>query len=175
MALFNYLLVLLLSVVARATDPTPPAPGLTFLYTSFVTIATPIDLGVGPHGDRLTIPITGGNFTGPRLSGTILDIGADWGTVDVQTGIFSPDTRYNFKTNDGAEIWVRSTGSALTASPTSDSHLRLIYETGSRTYYWLNNIITIGILKVVSVGTTSSVLRIDTWHMTSDVNTTVFL
>jgi hypothetical protein len=48
-------------------NPAPPA--LTFLYTSFVNITTPINVGVGPRGDRLVIPIVGGNFTGPKLAG----------------------------------------------------------------------------------------------------------
>lgn len=58
---------------APSTPPTPAgpaAPPLTFLYTSFVNIAAPIDNGLGPYGNRVTIPITGGNFTGPLLSGT---------------------------------------------------------------------------------------------------------
>jgi hypothetical protein len=52
-----------------AASKAPVAPALTFLYTSFVNIGPPIDVGVGPKGDRIVIPITGGNFTGPRLSG----------------------------------------------------------------------------------------------------------
>lgn len=50
---------------------TPPAPGLSFLYTSFVNIGAPINIGVGPYGDRLAIPITGGNFTG-KIQGEFL-------------------------------------------------------------------------------------------------------
>jgi Protein of unknown function (DUF3237) len=56
------------SVPIAAAPPAPPA--LNFLYTSFVNITTPIDVGLGPKGDRLAIPIVGGNFTGPKLSGT---------------------------------------------------------------------------------------------------------
>jgi hypothetical protein len=47
----------------------PPAPGLTYLYTSFVNISTGVDYGVTPFGDQLVIPIVGGNFTG-KISGT---------------------------------------------------------------------------------------------------------
>jgi hypothetical protein len=47
----------------------PPPPELTFLYTSFVNISTPVDYGVGPLGDRLVIPITGGWFFGPWFGG----------------------------------------------------------------------------------------------------------
>ena len=47
----------------------PPAPGLTYLYTSFVNISNPVDYGTTPFGDQLVIPIVGGNFTG-KISGT---------------------------------------------------------------------------------------------------------
>lgn len=29
-----------------------------------------MDTSIGPHGQRKAIPIVGGNFTGPHLSGT---------------------------------------------------------------------------------------------------------
>ena len=90
----------------------PSPPGLTFLYTSFVIVTWPILIGNGPHGQRFTVPIVGGNFSGPRLSGTILDVGADWGTVDLNTGIFSPHTRYNFQTDDGTDIYLNIASAA---------------------------------------------------------------
>lgn len=46
-----------------------PAPGLTFLYSSNSSIATPITYGPGPAGTRIAIPLTGGTFSGPRLNG----------------------------------------------------------------------------------------------------------
>jgi hypothetical protein len=54
-----------------STPPTaiPPPPALTYLYTSYVNISNPVDYGIGPYGDRLVIPIVGGNFTG-KISGT---------------------------------------------------------------------------------------------------------
>lgn len=57
--------------VARGEDRLlePPAPALQWLYTCFVDLATPIDVGDAPHGRRVVYPITGGNFSGPRISG----------------------------------------------------------------------------------------------------------
>ena len=52
----------------KARD-TPPTPSLTFLYTAYVYCNPAINIGAGPTGTRLTIPIVGGNFTGPLLSG----------------------------------------------------------------------------------------------------------
>lgn len=49
---------------------TPKTPSLTFLYSCNVTLGAAIDVGAGPRGRRNVIPITGGTFSGPRLSGT---------------------------------------------------------------------------------------------------------
>jgi hypothetical protein len=54
---------------STSTAAIPPAPGLTYLYTSFVNITTGSDYGITPYGDQLVIPIVGGNFTG-KISGT---------------------------------------------------------------------------------------------------------
>lgn len=120
------------------TSPEPAAPGITFLYTSYVDCLNAIYETQGPRGIRTTIPIVGGNFTGPRLSGKILDVGADWGVTDVQTGIFSADTRYNLQTYDGANLFLQTTGPS---QPNGDLHLRVVIETGNKDYYWLNNVI----------------------------------
>lgn len=71
-------------------------------------------------------------------TGKILDVGADWGTTDPRTNVFSADTRYNLRTNDGANIFIRTEGPK---SPSGQLHLRLIFETGSEKYYWMNNIV----------------------------------
>jgi hypothetical protein len=49
----------------------PKAPGLTFLYTLNITGGTPVDIGVGPRGQRLVIPIASGTIAGPRFKGII--------------------------------------------------------------------------------------------------------
>ncbi|KAF9891048.1 hypothetical protein FE257_004983 [Aspergillus nanangensis] len=157
----------LISLPAIATSP--PSPALTFLYTAYVECDGNLMRSEGPYGTRMTIPIVGGNFTGPHLSGTILNVGADWGVVDPQTKIFSADTRYNLRTNDGEGIFIRTSGPT---SPSGPLHLRLIFETGSRKYYWLNHIIAIGTLTPVKLTATGSTLRIDAWNMASDWNST---
>ncbi|EON63513.1 hypothetical protein W97_02741 [Coniosporium apollinis CBS 100218] len=72
------------------------------------------------------------------MSGKILDIGADWGINDPQTGIFSADTRYNLQTDDGANIFIQTSGPSQARG---GLHLRIIFETGDKNYYWLNNIV----------------------------------
>ncbi|PLB46469.1 hypothetical protein P170DRAFT_477349 [Aspergillus steynii IBT 23096] len=156
----------------EASSIQPSAPGLSFLYTAYVECKGNLMEAAGPHGIRRAIPIVGGNFTGPRISGEILDLGADWGLVDPKTNIFSADTRYNLRTNDGADIFIQTAGPK---SPSGQLHLRLIFETGSEKYYWLNNIVAIGVLTPVQRSGDSSVLRIDAWNFASDWNSTTFV
>jgi len=54
------------TAIAQAT---PKPPGLTYLYSSNVTLGTTINYGAGPKGNRVAIPITGGVFTGPKMKG----------------------------------------------------------------------------------------------------------
>jgi len=151
------------TAASTAATAAPAPPALTYLYTSFVNISAPTDYGLVPEGDRIVIPITGGNFTGPKLSGQILNLGADWGFIDVKTGIFRPDTRYGFKTSDGAYIYVRSQG--LLDPVSNQLHLQLQYETGSPLYSWLNNVIAVGVgTQVVGTVVTGGVLKIDSFY-----------
>lgn len=75
MLFIAYLLLTLLSLLTLTTSSPPPTPELSYLYTAYVQCAGNL-LGSqqtpGPFGIRKTIPIVGGNFTGPRLSGTSL-------------------------------------------------------------------------------------------------------
>lgn len=57
--------------LASGQANTPAAPGLTYLYSLNCTLGTAITVGGGPHGSRVVIPITGGSFSGPRLSGAL--------------------------------------------------------------------------------------------------------
>ncbi|KAL5340790.1 hypothetical protein BJX70DRAFT_360406 [Aspergillus crustosus] len=56
----------------NAASIEPPPPGLSYLYTAFVHCRGTLMNEDGPRGTRRAIPIVGGNFTGPRLSGTYI-------------------------------------------------------------------------------------------------------
>src|SRR6202008_701290 len=43
-----------------------------------LTTAPTQNIGAGPHGTRVTFPITGGSFEGDRLRGKVLAGGDDW-------------------------------------------------------------------------------------------------
>ncbi|AEO67596.1 26b93eb9-0beb-4bf3-b428-2f1ddc3b0f6f [Thermothielavioides terrestris] len=156
---FTTLLCFFASAASAAKHAkTPAAPGLTYLYSLNCTLGPSIAVGSGPHGTRTVIPITGGTFSGPRLSGKVLDLGADWGLVD-RNGTFSADTRYQLQTDDGANIFIRTSGPA---QPDGHLHLRMEFETGSAKYYWLNNIVAVGILT-----TGNGYVLIDGWQLES--------
>lgn len=149
------------TVAVDATIPT--APGLDYLYTAYADCEPSIFTSQTPKGFRTAIPIVGGNFTGPRLKGKILDLGADWGLADPQTGLFSPDTRYNLQTDDGANLFLQTSG---TSQPDGTLHLRIVFETGDLKYYWMNNIVAVGILqRVATYPNGTFTLRIDAWNV----------
>ncbi|KAF2129691.1 hypothetical protein P153DRAFT_340818 [Dothidotthia symphoricarpi CBS 119687] len=151
----------------------PAAPALEYLYTALVDCEARVFTSQTPKGLRTAIPIVGGNFTGPRLNGKILNLGADWGTSDPQTGLFTADTRYNLQTDDGANIFIQTTG---TRQPDGNLHLRLVFETGDKDYYWLNNIVAVGILHRIAVYADGSyTLQIDAWNLGNEWTNTTFV
>src|SRR5258706_6096030 len=74
-----------------------------------VAVADPQRIGVGPHGTRITAPITDGHFEGPRLRGKVLPGGGDW-TILRGDGVLELDLRITLETDDGALIHMASFG-----------------------------------------------------------------
>src|SRR3984893_6267640 len=80
------------------------------LMTLRVTIATPQSIGAVPHGTRRTVPITGGDFEGPRLRGSVLPGGsADWLLLRAD-GVLELDLRLTLRTDDGAPVSMKTFG-----------------------------------------------------------------
>ena len=74
-----------------------------------VDVGAPIDVGVGPHGQRRIIPILGGTFTGARLSGRVLGGANDYQLVR-SDGVLELQARYIIETSDKKLIYVENTG-----------------------------------------------------------------
>ncbi|GAA5942869.1 uncharacterized protein JCM15063_002818 [Sporobolomyces koalae] len=163
------------NVTQVTTAPTPPS--FKWLYTVFAYCPANVAPALaGPYGVRKVIPITGGVIQGPYFNGTLRNLGADWGLVDAQTGVFSADTRYEGVTDKGDELYFQTSGPGQVGG---GLHLRIKVETSSRELYWLNEIVAVGELK--NVGTTThlnetvSILRIDAFNFANDRNQSMFL
>ena len=129
-------------------------PSLRLLYRSEVEIETPLSVGRLPVGERRIINISGGKFSGPRLSGTILPGGADWQVIRPD-GITQVEARYTLQTHDGALIYVENRGlrhgpaevmERLALGKPVDPNLYYfrttpVFETGSKAYLWLNGVV----------------------------------
>jgi hypothetical protein len=66
-------------------------------------------VGAAPHGTRVIVPITGGQFEGPRLRGKVLPGGGDW-TLLRADAVLELDLRITLETDDGALIQLTSFG-----------------------------------------------------------------
>lgn len=93
-----------------ATSDRLPDPRLTQVYRLEATVAQPMDLGDVAGGHRRIVPLTGGTFTGPEITGKLLPgASADWQMV-LADGTALGDIRYTLQTDDGDLLYVRSRG-----------------------------------------------------------------
>ena len=126
------------------------------LFKAEITLGAPQELGDTPLGRRRIIGITGGRFSGERLSGRVLPGGADWQVIRAD-GVADLDARYTLETSDGVLIFVRNKGyrhgpdevlKKLAAGEAVDPSLYYMrttpsFETGDARYSWLNRIVCV--------------------------------
>jgi hypothetical protein len=84
-------------------------PQLDFIFAARVTVDGPLDVGDVAKGGRRIVPITGGDFSGPRMRGEVLPGGADWQVLRGD-GVAELEARYTLRTDDDALIYVRNHG-----------------------------------------------------------------
>ena len=116
------------------------------------------ELGETPAGTRRVFPVSGGEFTGERLRGSILPVAGSDLLLSRPDGTSQQDVRMVLRTDDGALILMTYRGVRY-ASPevnariarreqvdASEYYLRTVpfFETSSPTYAWLNKIVTVG-------------------------------
>lgn len=135
-----------------------PSPELSHVCQLHVKLDPIREMGAGRAGQRRIIPIKGGKVTGARLSGRLLDLGADWQTI-FDGGLAELDTRYAMETHDGATIEIINYGyrhgpkavlDAVARGEDVDpasyymrTHARL--ETGDPRYDWVNRTLFVGV------------------------------
>jgi hypothetical protein len=121
-----------------------------------VIVADPQRIGAGPHGTRITAPITEGHFEGPRLRGRVLPGGGDWLLLRAD-GVLELDLRLTLETDDGALIHMTSLGlrhgpveviAALARGEIVDPstyYFRTLprFETGHPRYEFLNRLLAV--------------------------------
>jgi hypothetical protein len=127
------------------------------LMTLRVMVASPQNIGAVPYGTRRTAPLTGGEFEGPRLRGTVLPEGsADWLLIR-SDGVLELDFRATLQTDDGALISMKSFGlrhgppeviSAIARGETVDPatyYFRTTprFETAHPAYAFLNRLVAV--------------------------------
>jgi hypothetical protein len=85
-----------------------PEPRLTQAYRLEATLAPPLELGETAQGRRRIVPLTGGTFSGPQMSGRLLPgASADWQTI-LPDGTALGDIRYVLETDSGHLLYVQS-------------------------------------------------------------------
>ena len=84
------------------------APELEFLMEVAVQVGQPVDIGPTPEGHRRMVPIIGGTFRGPGLSGSVLPGGADYQILRSPV-LTELDARYVLETDGGERIFVHNT------------------------------------------------------------------
>lgn len=115
------------------------------LMTLRLATAPTQNVGAGPHGTRVTYPITGGSFDGDRLRGKVLPGGADW-TIKRPDGVIELDLRITLQTEDGALVHMTLEGvrdDAAQGAPYFRTLPR--FETAEPKYSFLNRLLSVGI------------------------------
>jgi hypothetical protein len=127
------------------------------LFTLKLTTAPVQVIGAVPLGTRSVFPITGGEFEGPQLRGTVLG-GGDWALLR-SDAVLELDLRATLRTDDGALIYMTFTGlrhgpadviaSIGRGEPVDPSkyYFRTAprFETASEKYRFLNRLLAIGV------------------------------
>jgi uncharacterized protein DUF3237 len=127
------------------------------LMTVRIAAAAPQKLGAVPHGTRSIVPVTGGDFEGPRLRGKVLPGGGDWLLLRAD-GVLELDLRITLETDDHALIdmtfqglrhgppdAIAAVGRGETVDP-AKYYFRTLprFETSAATYAFLNRIVSVG-------------------------------
>ena len=128
------------------------------LMTVRILAAPPQKIGAIPHGMRSIVPVTGGDFEGPRLRGKVMPGGGDWLLLR-SDAVLELDLRITLETDDRALIHMSFQGlrhgpadviAALGRGEVVDPatyYFRTVprFETSAEKYAFLNRIITVGV------------------------------
>lgn len=118
-----------------------------------------LDIGDTPLGRRRIAAVTGGEFHGERLRGTVVGAPAgDW-LLQRPDGVTVLDVRVLLRTDDGEHIYMSYRGvrhgpadvmARLAAGEMvdpADYYFRIspVFETAAKRYEWINRIVAVGV------------------------------
>jgi len=122
------------------------------MWKANVKIGTMINVGESKRGTRRVIPITGGTFRGPKITGEVLPGGEDWQLVRPD-GDTELNARYLLKTDDGILIRVENKALMHTPAPGEEGgfYVRSVIDLEApieSSYDYLNHAIFLGTLEM---------------------------
>ena len=115
--------------------PAPDAGQLVFSAT--LEVGETHEVGATPYGERRFFDISGGTFTGPRISGTVMTGGLDF-ELALANGAMELEQIAILRTGDGANIFMRTCGFAAAGDSTS-RFVPDIEAPNSSRHAWLNS------------------------------------
>lgn len=133
-----------------------------------------MDIGDTPLGRRRIATVTGGEFQGERLRGTVVGAPAgDW-LLQRNDGVTLLDVRLLLRTDDGEHIYMMYRGvrhgpaevmARLAAGERVDPatyYFRIVpvFETSAKKYDWMNKIVAIGVGRREPTGPTYAIEEI---------------
>jgi hypothetical protein len=128
------------------------------LFEIQLQVPSILDIGATPLGRRRIATVTGGEFHGERLRGTVVGAPAgDW-LLQRSDGVTVLDVRLLLRTDDGEHIYMSYRGlrhgpadvmARLAAGEAVDPasyYFRIapVFETAATKYDWLNKIVAVG-------------------------------
>jgi hypothetical protein len=118
-------------------------PKAELLYECDVTLGETLGFGATPEGTRRIIPITGGSFHGPGMSGVVVPGGADW-NLSRSDGASLVDASYYLKTDDDVMLRITNRGVGAPAGK----------------YAWLAQSVFIGTLGARKAAKNAALIRV---------------
>jgi Protein of unknown function (DUF3237) len=146
------------------------------LFDVVIDLDPRLDFGNGPAGRRTLFGAAHGSFEGPRMRGEILKGGGDWAVFRAD-GAMTLDVRLTLRTDDGALVlmtyggrWVNPPDvRAEMADPVKRYQIdpacyyfrtNPLFETGSKEYGWLNDVVCIGTGYLIEGGIAYKVFQV---------------
>lgn len=131
------------------SDEDPPELKSEFLCEVEAELESGQSIGDTPFGNRTIFYVKSGTVKGPKINGEILPGGGDW-YLTRPDGVGEIDVRGTVKTDDGALIYIHYPG----IIDASRGYFRTTprFETASKDYAWLNNIIAVGMGRQIPGG-----------------------